>query len=177
MNKCFTDTGFIIRQNRFGEADKFIKIFSYDNGLIEVIAKGVRRQNSKKSPHLDNLNLIKFQANKRSNSNYLIQAEIIEAYPNIKSNLKLTRTCFYLLEIINQVIVFDQIDTKLYLSLKNYLNALEKGQENRELNTKFQLYLIKHLGFNQPENTSPESLINYFESLTNHRFSSLKIKL
>jgi DNA repair protein RecO (recombination protein O) len=177
MNNCFTDLGFIIKQSRFGEADKFVKIFSKEHGLIEVIAKGARRQTSRKSTHLDNLNLIKFQVNNRPLGHYLTQIETINSFSHIKTNLRLTRTCFYILEIINQVIVFDQIDSPLFLSLKNYLEALEHGQENRQLNTKFQLYLIGHLGFDKPADTSPENLIRYFESLTNRNFSSLKIKL
>lgn len=176
MSGNFIDIGHIVKQTKFGEADKFVKIFSQNHGLIETIAKGARRQTSKKSAHLDSLNLIKFQVDDRQSGHYLLQAEVINSYPQIKADLKLTRTCFYILEIINQVVVFNQPDPSLFHSLLNYLNALNTGQHSRDLNTKFQLYLIKHLGFEVPKNHSPESLIHYFETLTNRSFTSTKIK-
>lgn len=179
MNPSFIDSGIIINQIKFGEADKFIKIISQKHGLIETIAKGARRSTSRKSPHLDSLNLIKFQVGRSKNIGHLIQVEIINSFPNIKANLKLTRTCFYLLEILNQVIAPNQPDPSLFLSLKNYLTALDQNQitNQRQLTTKFQVYLIKHLGFKEPRNTSPKTLISYFESLTSRKIKSTKIKL
>jgi len=178
MTLSFTDWGIIIKQTKFGEADKFVKILSAKHGLIEVVAKGSRRLSSRKSAHIDNLNLIKFQANQSNSGYYLNQAEVVNAYPLIKAKLKTIRTCYYLLEILNQVISLDQPDKQIFVSFKNYLEALEKDRDNpRQLTVNFQLYLIKHLGFPPPSDFSPQSLINYFEDLSSHSFTSTKIRV
>ncbi len=80
MTASISDLGIIIHQVRFGEADKFVFIFSCHHGLIKVVAKGARRLTSKKSPHLDNLNLIKFQTNRGDIPQYLSQVETIQAF-------------------------------------------------------------------------------------------------
>jgi len=178
MVSTLADIGIIIKQTKFGEADKFIRILALDHGLIEVIAKGARRVLSRKSAHLDSLNLIKFQASQRPTGIYLNQAEVINSFPLIKSDIKLVRTCFYLLEIINQVIPLDQTDPLIFKSFNNYLTSLNQPNvDSLELTVKFQLYLIKHLGFPMPKDISPQSLINYFESLINRSLVSKNIRL
>ena len=165
----YTDIGIIIKQFRYQDADKYVHIFSSEHGLIRVIAKGARKLTSRKSPHLDSLNLIKFQVR----DHYLLQAETINSFSVLKSNLQTVRTCFYILEILNQVLPENQVDKPLFISLLNYLNF----PNNHELNMQFQLYLIKHLGFKQPDDTSPQGLINYFEHLLDRKLKSTKIKL
>ncbi|MBI3954595.1 DNA repair protein RecO [Candidatus Collierbacteria bacterium] len=168
----------IIKQSKLAEADKFIRILTYQHGLIDAIAKGSRRLTSRKSPHLDQLNLIKFQLARGKSPQYLIQVETIESFSRIKDNFKLTRTCFYLLEILNLILPSFQPDPTLFSSFKNYLLALnQESASNRKLNIDFQLYLINHLGFPPPPGSRPDQLIEYFESLLDRRLSSTRIKM
>lgn len=179
MHESFTDFGIIIKQVKFGEADKFVTLLSENHGLIETIAKGSRRLTSKKSPHIDNLNLIRFQALEGHSALILTQAETVESFSKIKEKLRDVRTCFYIMEILNNILAPGQSDPQLFHSLKNYLSALntDTGSENREMAVKLQLYLIRHLGFPEPSDTSPEALVGYFEELMDKRLKTTKIKL
>lgn len=178
MSVGVSDTGIIIHQVRFGEADKFVRFLTLDHGVIEVIAKGVRKLTSRKSSHLDNLNLVKFQTSRGDPPQYLSQVETLDYFGNIKSNLKKVRTCFYLCEVLNQYLMENQPDPELFLSFKNFLIALGKSDDDyRNLATQFQLYLIDHLGFQAPGDISPESLIKFFENLIEKEIQSTKIKI
>ena len=61
MRPSFADTGIIVRSVDSGEADKFVSIITENHGLQDFLARGARRLTSKKAPHLDLFNLVKFQ--------------------------------------------------------------------------------------------------------------------
>lgn len=179
MSAAVSDLGVIIHQTRFGEADKFVKIFTKNHGLVEVVAKGARRLTSKKSSHLDNLNLIKFQTSRGKIPQYLLQVETVNAFSRIKSDLKKTRSCFYLTEIINQTLVEGQSDGILFTAFVDFLSQLNEteGSAFRNLVVDFQHVLIDRLGFPPPKDSRPEALISYFESLIDRPLSSVRLSL
>lgn len=180
MNKTFSDVGIVIKITDFGEADRFVDLVSKDHGLVNLIAKGVRRITSRRASHLDLLNLVKFQAARGRSPQILTQAELIEPHLDLKNNLKMARTSFYLAEILNSLLAPEQPDTELFISLKNYLNRLNQlGDKNdsRQLSTDFQLYLLRHLGFPEPKATSPEAIMNHFEEITSRKIHSRTLNL
>jgi len=180
MNPSFTDVGIVIRLLDGGEADKYATIVSQHHGLIDTLAKGVRRPKSRKSGHLDLLNLIKFQVARGRSPQILTQVELINDFIHLKQDLHFSRSIFYLTEILNHLLAHDQEDEQLFLSLKNYLhklNQLDYSPQSRQLSTDFQLYLLRHLGFPLPDKTSPRHLISHFEGIINKRLKSKQIKL
>src|SRR3989344_2085457 len=179
MSSAISDLGIIIHQVRFGEADKFVFIFTAHHGLIKVVAKGARRLTSKKSPHLDNLNLIKFQTNRGDIPQYLSQVETVDAFSRIKSDLKKTRTCFYLTEILHRTLAEGEADEALFSALKKFLEGLNLSAESdcRGLAIEFQHYLIKRLGFPPPKSDAPAALVSYFESLIDRPLVSPRLSL
>lgn len=179
MSAAISDLGIIIHQIRFGEADKFVKILTANHGLIEVVAKGVRRLSSKKSSHLDNLNLIKFQTNRGRVPQYLSQVETQDAFTSIKSDFKKVRTCFYLTEIMNLTLAEGQPDNELFSAFADFLKRLDgtEGTAFRHLAVDFQHYLIGRLGFPPPTDIRPEALVGYFESLIDRPLVSPRLTL
>ncbi len=178
MPSSISDIGIIINQKRFGEADKFVRILTRNHGLIDTVAKGARRLISKKSSHLDDLNLIKFQTNRGKEPQYLSQVETIDNFKLIKNNLKKIRTCFYLTEILNQTLPLYQPDEELFVRFKNFLVALDQAEDSdRELAVEFQEFLINRLGFSPPPNNHPQTLVNYFESLIDRPLVSHQITI
>lgn len=176
MAASTTDLGIIIHQTRFGEADKFVSILSQHHGLIQVIGKGARRLTSKKAPHLDNLNLVKFQTARGKEPQYLSQVETINPFVAIKADLKKVRTCFYLTEILHRTLAEAQVDETLFNALRKFLEQLDlSGSNFRDLAVDFQHYLIKYLGFPPPERTAPSDLVSYFESLIDRPLASLRL--
>jgi len=180
MTASISDVGIIIHQVRFGEADKFVKILSEHHGLVDTIAKGVRRLTSKKSSHLDNLNLIRFSTNRGKEPQYLTEVETVMSFPKIKKDLHKVRTCFYLTEVMNLTLVESQPDEALFGALKHFLirlNDFPDDESPRDLAVDFQHFLIKHLGFPPPIDDRPEALVPYFESLVDRHLISPRLKM
>jgi DNA repair protein RecO (recombination protein O) len=175
MNKTFSDIGIVIRVTDFGEADRFVDLVTKNHGLVNLVAKGARRITSRKASHLDLLNLVKFQVARGRSPQILTQAELIEPHLDLKNNLKMARTSFYLAEILNSLLAAEQPDPELFASLKNYLFHLNKtpSKENsRQLSVDFQLYLLRHLGFPEPKIHTPEAIMNHLENITSKKIKS-----
>lgn len=180
MSAAISDVGIIIHQTRFGEADKFVKILSEHHGLLDVIAKGARRLTSKKSPHLDNLNLIRFNTSRGHAPQYLAQVDTISSFSKIKADFHKVRTCFYLTEVMNLTLVEGQPDGALFVAFRQFLEELDNlagDESSRELAIDFQHFLISHLGFPPPSDNRPEALVPYFESLIDRHLISTKLTL
>lgn len=179
MKYSIQDRGIILQQIRFGESDKFIRIFTQNHGLIQLVAKGVRSLKSKKNPHIDSFNLVSFQTGRSDDSNhYLEQADTINSFINIKKDLKKIRSLFYLTEILNQVLADNQTELLLYSKFEELLNTLNStdGYQSQPI-INFQLVLIESLGFDPPQKFSPQSLVDYFEGIIDKKIQSKKIIL
>ncbi|PIZ97846.1 MAG: DNA repair protein RecO, partial [Candidatus Levybacteria bacterium CG_4_10_14_0_2_um_filter_35_8] len=55
MNSYKTE-GIVIKRRNLGEADKILTIFTKRYGKIQVKAPGIRKINSRRSPHVELLN-------------------------------------------------------------------------------------------------------------------------
>jgi DNA repair protein RecO (recombination protein O) len=174
MPSFISDEGMILHQVRFGESDKFLKIFTKESGLSHFFAKGVRKLTSKKSPHLDTLNVIKFQTARGNSPFYLSQVESIYTFPEIKNDLFKARTALFICELLVNLLPENQKEPYLYLLSEQFFHNLEKTDNIRDLTTDFQLKLVEVLGFNKPKNESP-SLLTFKDLMEKIRSRQIKI--
>ncbi len=180
MNPSFTDVGIVIRLVDGGEADKYASLVTRDHGFIDTLAKGVRRSASRKSGHLDLLNLVKFQVARGRTPQILTQVDLIDSFNDLKNDIRFSRSAFYLMEILNHILAAEQKDKQLFVSVKNYftkLHQLEYSQASRQLSTEFEVYLLQHLGYPLPKKITPINLISHFENIISRRLKTKQIKL
>jgi DNA repair protein RecO len=180
MNSSFSDTGIVIRSMDTGEADKYITILSENHGLSDFYARGARRQNSKKAPHLDVLNIIKFDIGRGEHPRFINQAETINFFPKIKTDFSKISLCLTFCEIIFNTLPQEENDREAYLSFKIFLEAIENTTDSKEINhlsRQFGLYLIRHLGFPPPKSPNSDNLATYFETIIGKKIISREIRL
>lgn len=179
MNAAYSDIGIVLRGNDSGEADKYITLITHEHGLINCIARGARRISSKKAPHLDVFNIVKFQVGRGENPLYLNQAESTSFYPNIKSDFGKIGICMTIIEILLNTIPANVEDEEIYMSLKSFLDGMEKATGSKEINNlgrQFGLYILRHLGYPPPKNANSDNLSTYFESIMNRKIISKEIR-
>jgi len=179
MKPSFSDMGIIIRSVDSGEADKYISIISEEHGLMDFVARGARRITSKKAPHLDLFNLVKFQTGRGDQPRFLEQVESIAYYPEIKKNFAKVGLCLTIIEILVNTLPLEVEDREIYLSTKSFLEAVEKSdspKENNRLGRKFGLYILRHLGYPLPKLPQSAKLTTYFESIMSKKLIGPLIK-
>jgi len=179
MKASYSDIGIIIRSTDSGEADKYVSIITENHGLQDFIARGVRRISSKKSPHIDLFNLVKFQAGRGEHPRFLEQVDSIAYYPEIKKDFAKIGLCLTIIEILLNTLPKEVDDKEIFLSTKSFLDAIEKSASQKEINRlgrKFGLFLLKHLGYSLPKFPETSKLTTYFESIMSKKLIGPLIK-
>ena len=85
--KLFDCRGIIINKRDFGEADRYITIFSENFGKISVLLKGIRKSKTREQSSADVLTLSKFTFYKKGENFILTNILTLDAYREIKENL------------------------------------------------------------------------------------------
>lgn len=140
------DTGFVIKRINFGEADRFITLFTKDNGKMEVVARGVRKISSKRASYTELLTLINFQAIKTSKNYILTEVQQVRNFEATKSSLEKIGVLFFICELVDRLCPDGQKHADIYNLIFQTLLNIEK-QENAQHISDFQLEMLSLLGF------------------------------
>lgn len=165
------DTGFVIRRINLGEADRFITIFTKNNGKMEVLAKGVRKITSKRSSHIELLNLVRFNAIKSSKNFILTEIELIDSFQSRKTDLKQCEIAFFVCELIDSLCPQGLISGELFLQVYKFLKA---GAYDDSALLEFETKILSILGFWNVEkkfSTEQESRL-FIESIIEKKIKS-----
>lgn len=179
MSDSYSDTGIVVRVVDSGEADKFISVISENHGLVTLVARGARRSNSKKASHLDLFNIIKYSVGRGVSPKYLNQAESISFFPGLKSDFAKVGVGLTIAEILTNTLPVDVEDREIYLSLKSFLEGLNKAEGKKEINSltrRFGLFLLRHLGYPPPVSPETDNLSSYFENIMNRKIISKEVR-
>lgn len=140
-----TVEGLILKRANFGEADRMITILTKHLGKISVIARGVRRITSRRAGNVELLNLVKIGLFKGKGYT-LTEAESIETFPRIKSNLATSTAAFHILELTNKLLPEDDINFRAYDLVVTTLRKLEDNPRQLLLRS-FEIKFLNLLGF------------------------------
>lgn len=170
--------GIIIKRKNFGEADRILTIFSKNYGKISAIAKGVRKINSRRAPHLELFNQVSLLLSKGKNLDVITETQLITSFSNLKKDLKKVGLAFEACELVDQVTREGPTQEQVFNLLRMCLNDLNhlnsKGIEKVIDNFERQLLVI--LGF-LPKNEvlSKIELSGFVEKIIEKKLKSRKM--
>jgi DNA repair protein RecO (recombination protein O) len=142
--------GIIIRRSDFGEADKFITIFTDTEGKIKTKAKGIRWILSKNKGHLELFTYSDLLIAEGREIDTVASAVTLESFKNIKDNLQKTALAYYFVELIDKLTAEKEKNEKIFQLLLESLRFLDKNNEKELLTRYFELNLLSYLGY-KPE--------------------------
>lgn len=167
------DTAFVIRRINSGEKDRFITLFTKDNGKIEVFARGVRAISSRRAPSLEPLNHIQFQA-VRSHTNYVLtEVQLLDSQTALKQNLENLKLGFLVCELIDKLTRSWQKHEDVYALLDQILGVCRK-EVQKDLFNDFQVQMLTALGFWDGRRTfaSEHDLSFYIDQVAERKIKS-----
>ncbi|MDO5389370.1 MAG: DNA repair protein RecO [Clostridia bacterium] len=147
--------GLIIRENFYGESDKFLIIFAKDIGKISVFAKGARNTKSKFLASSSLFTYGDFIIRTATKTPTLISADVIENFYGIRSNFSAAAYASYFAEFTDKAFLENIPDNNaLLLILKSLQKLSNESLDPRLAGCVFQLRLLDILGYRPDEKTT-----------------------
>jgi DNA repair protein RecO (recombination protein O) len=177
MNQSYKGVGIVVKHGKFGEGHQIVRVLFEDKGLVDLIAHGVGRSNSRKAPHLDLLNKVSLEVSRGSTPQSISQAESLQSFANLKRTLPAIRSCFYILEIINNLVPLEQNEVELFRALVAHLEKINNDPSLWDKETlRFLKFLIPHLGYDLPSEISNKDLGILVENILERKMISPQMK-
>lgn len=146
MDKQKKTRGIVIRRFNLNEADQIITLITEDEGKVSVLAKGSRRLKSKFCGRLEPFYHVDLNYFQGRDLGHLNEAEILEVYSPLESDLKSKSILFYMAEITNKLVADGQDCHEVYELLRECLGDFEEGSGEIILHG-YLIKLLTQLGF------------------------------
>lgn len=132
----------------FREVDQHISLYTFDQGKIEVIARGVKKSIAKNAPALEPFSIIDIELAEGRELTYLTKAYTVEAFIAIRNNLASLYAGSAALSLVEQHVKNGEKDSALVALLVSFLRFLNTTPTVGELPVySFMLQLVQLLGF------------------------------
>ena len=124
--------GIIIAKKDIEEADRYITIFMEDYGKVSTVIKGIRKSKKRDKTAVDVLSLTDFQFYKKNDSLIISNFSTVKDYIGIKSDIDKINIAFYIFSILNQILVENGRNRKIYEVLEKTLDYLNISSDERK---------------------------------------------
>ena len=158
MIRSYKTEGIIIKRRNFGELDRILTVLTRRDGKIQVKAPGVRKLTSRRSSHIELLNLSMLTLYKSSRVLFPIvtEAQTFEDFSAIKNTLYKIGFAYYVFELIDSLCAENQENRRAFFLVRDTLFKLNNyssnsneimQQWNNEVIGDFEDKLLVSLGF------------------------------
>lgn len=137
----------VLRRIDFGEADRVLVLFTRERGKLPVVAKGIRRLNSRSAGHLELFTDSEIQLARGANLDVVTQAETRHAFRRVREDLTRTTTAYLVAETADALTEEGAEQAELHDLLVATFTALETADDTRLLAAHYQLRLLDVTGF------------------------------
>ena len=140
--------GFVMQEVPYKENSKIINVFTYQYGMIGIIARGAKSLKSKLRIGTSRLDYscfeIKYNENKLST---LLDVKVIDDFKNIRLDFKKLTSMYYLLDIAKNV-EKNEHNKKIYEIVLSAIKKINEGFNEEVLINIVELKFLDFLGVN-----------------------------
>lgn len=119
--------GIIISKRDIEEADRYIDIFFEDYGKVSALIKGIRKSKKRDKTAVDLINLTNFSFYRKNESIIISDFSSVNSYMGIKKDIAKVNIALYIFSILNQTLVENGKNRKIYNLLEKTLSYLDKS--------------------------------------------------
>lgn len=145
--RTYSTTGIILARKNYGEADRIVNLYTKDFGRLSLIAKGVRRPKSRKRGHIEIFSLLKLTAARGRGLDMLLEAELIDSFAELRSDLNKVSLAYFFMEVIGRMVHEEEKNEELYNLILKYLSYLKYDQKLKTLKDNYIVDVLVLLGF------------------------------
>lgn len=143
----FNYRGIVLRQTDFSESSYILNIFTYEKGIISVIAKGVKNPKSKKHNLVSVFTEANFELNLSHNRYYLKEGDILNNNLKIREEIKKIYMGQLFFDIIENTLIKEEVNNEVYLLLSKSLIFLSNSNLKLTVGNMFLIKYISMIGY------------------------------
>lgn len=143
----YSGEAIVLGRKNYGEADRIISVYSKDHGRTALIAKGIRRPESRKRGHLEIFSLLNFQAASGRGIDLITEADIIDDFKEIRKSLSKVSLAYYFMEVIGKITHEQEQNAELFDLILSSLNKLKTEIKLKKLRLDFVENLLVLMGY------------------------------
>ena len=123
-DRTYRTEAIVLRRIDFSESDRLLTLYSREKGKVRAIAKGARKPQTRKSGHVELFMRTRFLIARGRNLDIITQAEMVEAYPELRDDLVRTTYASYAVELLDRFTPDEDKNLQLYDLLADALRWL-----------------------------------------------------
>lgn len=176
-SRVYKTQGVILARKNVGEADKILTVFTNEYGKLRVIAKGIRRVSSRRSPHLEVFSHVRLIIHHSKTMDSITEAETIESFPHIRRDLSRIGIGYYLCEIVDTLLALHQEHRDVFALLIHALRQLDTNPSSNlpVFAGRISMELLRTLGFvAQGKEPLTANIVSYIEGIAEKRLKTPK---
>lgn len=162
MTRSFKTEAFVLRKKNLLNKDILVILFTKSNGKLPVIAKGVKKLTSRRSPHLQTGNLINVHLHKKGERIYLEETGLISGFSELKKSRDKITDMYRFFYVLEKLLPENQSEDIVYNLTISYLIELSQSITKNILIYKYFNRLLRSLGYvsEDHDETETEAIIS-----------------
>ena len=148
--RSFRVEAIVLKHNDYGEADRFLSLYTRQRGKLRAIAKGVRKMHSRKAGHVEPFTEVSLQLATGRSMFIVAQAEAINSYVRLREDLELVGYASYCVEMLDKFTYEEEENSAVFRLISKTLTRLNNGDEVNLAVRYYEIQLLNLLGF-RPE--------------------------
>lgn len=140
----------VLKSKPLKEGDLLVTILTKQEGKLVLLAKGVRKINSKRRCFLESGNLIKAQIIPSHHLPILAQVELVSHTGNARESLSSLKKLLLFLEILDKLLVTDTLPAAVFRQILFLRELFLQNFSNRQIK-KYFCPLLQNLGYTTGE--------------------------
>ena len=159
----------VLKKKQLLGQDTFLTLLTKEHGKVFVVAKGIKKLTSRRSPHIQTANLIEIILHESNDMYYLQETRLISGFIQVKKDDIKVKNMYALFFILDRLLPERQREDEIYVMTKSYLVDLAKTKiTNLGLFTVYLQKTLQTLGYIH-ESRPLEDLINTTEGIINEK--------
>ena len=148
--RLYRVSAIVLKRRDQGEADRLLTILARERGKVTLLAKGVRRQASRKAGHIEPFTYVELLIAKGKSLDLVTQAETIEAHRHLREELWRSAWAYYVVELVDAFVQDEDPHPLLFDLLLETLGRLDRGDDPALSVRYYELHLLALAGY-QPQ--------------------------
>ena len=140
----------MLKRRDQGEADRLLTVLARERGKVTLLAKGVRRQASRKAGHLEPFTYVELLVAKGKSLDIVTQADTVEAHRYLREDLWRSSWAYYVAELADAFVQDDDPHQLLFDLLLETLGRLDRGADPLLAVRYYEVHLLSLAGY-QPQ--------------------------